>query len=180
MKKHEKFLTGLVVVFVATVLVMGVAGAQAGPGTSPIPTPTATAVPPTPIEPGDIPELPALLGLLAGPQGWVILGVLVSMGLAKWPWYNAQASQIKQAIFVGATAVLSILAYVLVTYVPAAVWAATAPFWGIVAGIVMTWMGGNGWYALGVKAQKPRIWKWEPLEEITDSNSADSPKVILG
>lgn len=131
--------------------------AQAGPGDSPVPTPEPTVTPapePGPVDPGDIPELPALLQMLAGPQGWVVLGVLVSMLLAKWAWYNALRSDLKQALFVGAVAVLSIGAHALITYIPVEFWQASAPIWQIVAGVVMTWIGGNAWYALGVKPNR--------------------------
>ena len=122
---------------------------------SPIVTPTPT--PPSPIDPGAIPELPALLRLLAGPQGWALLGVVISMLLTKWGWYKAQSSGLKQAIFVGLTAGASTIAYVLVSYMPADVWLATAPFWGIVAGVVMTWLGGNGWYSAVIQPRKAAV-----------------------
>ena len=126
------------------------AGAQ-----SPIVTPTPT--PPSPIDPGAIPELPALLRLLAGPQGWVILGVVISMLLTKWSWYKAQSSSLKEVIFVGLTAGASTIAYVLVNYIPADVWLATAPFWGIVVGVMMTWLGGNGWYSAVIQPRKAAV-----------------------
>lgn len=118
------------------------------------PTPEGTPVPPPPIDPGGIPELPALLRLLAGPQGWAVLGVIISMLLTKWDWYKVQPSGLKQAIFIGLTAGASTIAYVLVNYIPADVWLATAPFWGIVAGVALTWMGGNGWYSLVIKPRQ--------------------------
>lgn len=172
--KFEKLLATLVLVFVLVVAVSGVVKAQAGPGDSPLPTPEPTATPastPGPIDPGDIPELPALLQVLAGPQGWVILGVLVSMLLAKWAWYGSQPSELKQMIFVGSVAALSIIAYLLVTYIPTTFWQASAPIWTIVAGIIMTWLGGNGWYALVVKNQR----EWSVLVEETPDTP---PKVI--
>jgi len=132
-------------------LVVGGAYAQSGAGDSPVPTPTAPAPTPAPIEPGSIPELPALLSLLAGPQGWVVLGGLISMLLAKWPWYIGLPSARKQTVFIGLTVVASTLSYVLITYIPENFWAATAPFWGIIAGVAMTWGGGNLVYLLGVK-----------------------------
>lgn len=155
----KKSLLGiLVLVFVVAVGVSGVA-AQAGAGDSPIATPTAVSggQPPVVIDPESIPELPGLLALLAGPQGWVMLGVLLSLLLAKWPWYNAQVSNVKQGVFLALTAGVSLVAYLLVTYVPVAFWAASAPFWTIIAGVVMTWMGGSGTYLLGVKPYK-RTW----------------------
>jgi len=168
--KFERLWLTLVVVFVLLVAVGGVARAQVGNGDSPLPTPEPTVTPapdPAPVDPGDIPELPALLQVLAGPQGWVILGVLVSMLLAKWAWYNAQSSELKQGIFIGMVAALAILAYVLVTYIPVAFWQASAPIWTIVAGIAMTWLGGNSWYALVVKQQR----KWSFELESPDAKS---------
>ena len=131
-------------------------GAQS-PIVTPTPTPPGAPVPPSPIDPGAIPELPALLRLLAGPQGWALLGVVISMLLTKWGWYKAQSSGLKQAIFVGLTAGASTIAYVLVSYMPADVWLATAPFWGIVAGVVMTWLGGNGWYSAVIQPRKAAV-----------------------
>jgi len=174
MKVKDRWLGGLVIGFVVLVvclvMVNGV-NAQTGPGDSPIVTPTPV-VTPEPVNAGDIPELPALLNVLAGPQGWVILGVLVSMLLVKWSWYNAlKSDDLKQGIFVGLVAGLSIIAYALVTYVPATFWTSTAAFWSILAGVVMTWLGGNGWYMLGVKPNK-RAWLWVADEEDEDTAEA--------
>lgn len=117
--------------------------------------------PPTVVEPGAIPELPAFLELLAGPAGWVALGVWVSMVLAKWHWYNTQASGVKNALAVGITAALSVLAQGLLVAVPAEVWASIAPYWAIVAGAVMTWMGSQAWYVTAVRGKSvSRHWTW--------------------
>ena len=112
--------------------------------------------PPTPIDPDNIPELPALLGMLAGPQGWVALGVLVSMLFAKWPWYNMLASEPKIGLFLTAVTALAVLAYCAITFIPASFWVATKDIWGIIAGVIMTWMGGNGAYLMAVKPHKKR------------------------
>lgn len=137
-----------------TLLVLALAVPVAAQSPIVTPTPDAPPLPPAPIDPGAIPELPALLRLLAGPQGWALLGVLISMFLTKWPWYKAQPSGLKQGIFIGLTAAASTIAYVLVNYIPADVWLATAPFWGIVAGVAMTWLGGNGWYTLVIQPRR--------------------------
>ena len=100
------------------------------------------------VAPDEVPELPNFLEVVAGPAGWVAVGVLVSMLLARWDWYNAQPSAVKQALPVAISAGVSIVARLLLTYVPPAFWIASAPYWYIIAGTVMTWLGSQGWYGL--------------------------------
>lgn len=145
MKKYISFV--LVLAFVLLFAVSG-AAAQGTSGDSPLPTPVPGDVPPV-IDPGDVSELPDILSMLAGPAGWISIGVIVSTLFAKWPWYNSLASgQVKHGLFVGTVAGVSIVAYILITYVPASVWEALRPFWMIIAGTAMSWASGTNWHKL--------------------------------
>jgi hypothetical protein len=114
----------------------------------------AQSEPPQPIDPGQIPALPDFLEILAGPTGWVMLGVLASMRLARWPWYNNQPSEIKRVLPVVAAAIVAIIARVLVTYVPESFWIAIGPYWLIIAGTIATWVGTQVWYQISVRPRK--------------------------
>lgn len=118
-------------------------------------TPLAVAAqdpePPVPVDPGQIPELPDFLETLAGPGGWLALGAFLSMALAKWPWFNGLDSLSKRAIVIGATIVLSVAARVLVQVVPVGVWELVADYWFILYGVILTYLGSQVWYRLGVK-----------------------------
>ncbi|MBN2389909.1 MAG: hypothetical protein JXR84_04255 [Anaerolineae bacterium] len=139
------------IVVLLTILGVVSVGAQ-GPGESPVPTPTLTpTVEPGPIDPGTIQTLPDLLEMLAGPAGWVMLGAFFSSLLASWAWYNEQGDAVKRGIPVALAVVVSILARLLVTYVPASFWEGTAEYWYILAGIVATWLGSQGWFKAVVK-----------------------------
>lgn len=158
MKRWNVLLLVVVLVFTTGILAVGV-GAQAGPGDSPVATPL---VPPDPIDPGTVPDLPAFLELLAGPTGWVVIGVLVSMVLSCWTWYNNQPSVLKQLIPIVISILVSTAARLLLTFVPESVWARLAPYWVITAGAIMTWVGSQGWYQIAVRPKKvlpERVWK---------------------
>jgi len=127
--------------------------AQSGSGDSPVPTPTPPASVPITVNPADVPALPGFLEQLAGPAGWVSIGVLASMLLARWPWYNQQSSELKRAIPIVISATVSVAARLLVTYVPVEVFEILAPYWLIVAGAVMTWLGSQGWFRMAVKTK---------------------------
>jgi hypothetical protein len=125
------------------------------PGDSPIPTPTPSAEPgPTPPSPDDIPTLPDILETIAGPTGWVILGAVFSTLFASWKWYNQQSSAIKRGMPVVAAIVVSIIARVLLTYIPTNFWGDTAEYWYIIAGALLTWLGSQGWFAAVVKPNR--------------------------
>lgn len=105
-----------------------------------------------PIDPEQVQALPDFLELLAGPVGWVLLGALVSMALARWSWYNVQPHEIKTVLPILIAALLSIGARLLLVYVPVQVWEVLEPYWFIIAGTVMTWLGSQGWYQLAVRS----------------------------
>jgi hypothetical protein len=121
-------------------------------------------VPPA-IDPGQVPALPDFLRTLAGPAGWVLLGAFVSALLARWDWFNRQPPAFKGLVPVALAAALSILAQVLLTYVPASFWTAAAPYWTIIAGAAVTWLGSQGWFQLVEKpAQAPKIRGISPIQ----------------
>ncbi len=141
--KRSLVVAGLVLVLVFVVAVGG-AAAQGG-------------VPPA-IDPGQVPALPDFLRTLAGPAGWVLLGAFVSAMLARWEWFCRQPTVFKSLVPVALAAVLSIGAQLLLTYVPVTFWAAIAPYWTIVAGAAVTWLGSQGWFQLVEKpAQAPKL-----------------------
>ncbi len=136
---------------IAAVLVLSVlAGCVVTePGVSPLATPL-------PLDGGgggdvDVPALPAFLEMLAGPAGWAVLGALFSSVAAKWPWYNAQSTEIKRALILAVSIVLAIGARVTLTYMPSTFWEATAAYWYIIGGVVMTWLGSQAWFRAVVK-----------------------------
>ncbi len=140
MVKTKRQLVGLVLV---ASLVVGVL----------LPPVVAAQQPVEPIDPGQVQPLPQVLELLAGPVGWVALGTLLSMWLAHWEWYNAQVEAIKRLLPVVLSASLSIAARLLLLYVPAEVWEALAPYWFIVMGTALTWLGSQAWYQLAYRVR---------------------------
>jgi len=109
---------------------------------------------PPEVEPGDVPELPSFLELLAGPAGWVILGGFFSALLARWPWYNAQGDAVKRGLPIAFAIGAAIGARLLLTYVPDSFWEATAAYWYIIAGSLMTWLGTQGWFQAVVRPNR--------------------------
>jgi len=149
MKKQEVLWTGLVLAFVLSLAMVGVANAQA-PDDSPLPTPTVAPGWDVPVPP---PPLNATVAKLAGAGGALLWGILLSQGLRKWKWFNAQTDEFKTYSVPVAALVLAIMAQVAVQYVPAAFWNATEPYWQTIAGAVSAWIGANFWHQL----QKARV-----------------------
>lgn len=118
------------------------------PGVSPVQTPGLAG---GAVDPADVPTLPQFLEMLAGPAGWVLLGAAFSAQAARWPWYNQQGDSIKRGLILAGSAVVAIGARLLLTYMPATFWEQTEAYWYIVGGIVMTWLGSQGWYRAVVK-----------------------------
>lgn len=143
----------LISVLVMLVICTGAALAQGASGDSPLPTPTPT-VNPIPPDVGDIPTLPDFLDMLAGPTGWVVLGALFSALLAKWPWYNTQPDGVKKFMPIALSIVVASLAQLLLQIVPVEFWGMTADYWLIAAGIVLTWLGSQGWFQAVVKPNR--------------------------
>ena len=108
-------------------------------------------VPPTPVDPGTLLELPAFLEMLAGPSGWVALGMFISLVLRKLTWYNQQSKDIKTILPMALTILFSSLSYALVTFVPIEILNAITPFFIIMAGVIVTWMGNELTYLFFVK-----------------------------
>lgn len=150
----------LVSAAVLVVLVILAGCVPVDPDLSPLAAP-ALAVAAMEGDPVDVPTLPDFLEMLAGPAGWVILGAVLSALVARWPWYNAQGTVFKRGFILVASAILAICARLLLTYVPVSFWGATAEYWYIIAGIVATYLGSQGWFNLKVKPdrEKERVWK---------------------
>ncbi|MBN2391746.1 MAG: hypothetical protein JXR84_13555 [Anaerolineae bacterium] len=134
--------------FVAVVLLLVLVGCEVMPGISPLETP---------VLPGggggdvDVPTLPAFLEILASPTGWVILGALFSSLLARAAWYNTLSADVKRGLILVSSVLAAVGARLLLTYMPPLFWEATAAYWYIVGGVVMTWLGSQGWYRAVVK-----------------------------
>lgn len=143
-----------IVVLLAVVLLLLVGCVTPDPGVSPVATPSYPLdVPP---DPGNVPTLPDFLEMLSGPAGWVLLGAVISQLFVKWPWYNMQPGEIKRGLIILASIVCAVGARLLLTYVPASFWQQTAAYWYIVAGVILTWLGSQGWYQGVVKPSRER------------------------
>lgn len=137
--------------FLVVILLLAIlSGCEMTPGVSPLEIP---ALPGAGLagDDVDVPELPAFLEMLAGPTGWVILGALFSSLLAKAEWYNALSTDLKRGLILGASVLAAIAARLALTYTPPAFWEATAAYWYIIGGVVMTWLGSQAWFRAVVK-----------------------------
>jgi len=156
-----------IALFVAVMLLLVmVSGCEVAPGVSPLETP----LPPDGGGTGgvDVPTLPSFLEMLAGPAGWAMLGALFSSLLAKAAWYNALSADLKRGLIIGASVLAAVAARLLLTYMPASFWEATATYWYIVGGVVMTWLGSQGWYRAVVK---PAALAREVKEDLADAET---------
>jgi hypothetical protein len=153
----------LVVTAVLMLVFVLVSGCEATPGVSPLEIP---GIPGGGLGSGDVdvPTLPDVLEMLAGPTGWVILGAVLSALFAKWVWYNKQGNIIKRGLILVISMGIAIIARVLVTYVPAWFWEQTAVYWYIVAGVALSWLGSQGWFSTVVKPQREKERVWRVLE----------------
>ena len=149
-----KTMQGYVIVVVLGGMLLAGCGAVT-PGGSPLANPAVFGME-LGSEPVDVPTLPNFLEMLAGPTGWVILGAVLSSLLVKWPWYNAQGDAVKRGLILGGSMVAAIGARLAITYIPAAFWEQTAAYWYIIGGIVMTWLGSQGWFKTVVQPQREK------------------------
>ena len=146
--KRGVFLVFALALALALALMSGCAPIPAGVADSPIEPPGSPVEPPAPVAPGDVPALPEFLEMLAGPAGWVALGVFLSALLARWPWFSALPGDVKSLVVPAASALLSIGARSLLMFVHEDVWTGLAPFWFIVAGTVGVWLSSQGRFFL--------------------------------
>lgn len=151
------------VFLLAMVLLLLVGCITPDPGASPLALPASPDFLSDVPDP-DVPTLPAFLEMLAGPTGWVIVGAVLSALLATWPWYNAQGPALKRGLILGLSAFFAVGARLLITYVPPSFWEGTAAYWYIVAGIIMQWIGSQGWFKMAVKPQREEEHEWRVLE----------------
>lgn len=153
-----------ILVIAGVLVLLVVAGClPVGPGVSPLALP-ALADGAVASEPVDVPTLPAFLEMLAGPTGWALLGAMISALCANWAWYNAQSTVIKRGLILAGSAVFAIGARLLLTYIPITFWEATAAYWYILAGVVITYLGSQGWFNLKVKPEREKEREWRVLE----------------
>lgn len=115
------------------------------------PTPEPDTPAPVLVDQMAIPDLPKFLERLTGPEGALLIGVLISVLAAKWPWYQAQSSSNKRWIALGLTAGIAAIACLLLSVVPPAVWVELAPVWTILASAALAWLGGEGWYQAALR-----------------------------
>lgn len=141
-------------IVVLSVFALLLVGCVVNPGVSPLATPPYPADVPPDLE---VPTLPAFLEMLAGPVGWVILGALFSDLCSKWAWYNTQNDFLKRGLILAGSVVVAVVARVALTYVPVSFWDATAEYWYILAGVVITYLGSQGWFQGVVKPARSRM-----------------------
>lgn len=99
----------------------------------------------------------------------MVIGAALSMYLARCSWYQAQVDEVKRLLAYGMTAVVAILAYIAVTYVPAMVWGALSPYWVILVFTAFAIFGNQGWFQLAIKtARGAGQQKWLMLGETPD------------
>lgn len=110
-----------------------------------------------PISDEEIPPIQEFLSFIASPAGAVIVGAVVSMYLERWDWYQRQAAGAKRGIAYGLTAAVAITAYVLVSYVPPAVWQNLAPYWIIAAFTAFAVFGNQGWFQLAIRRSRQTV-----------------------
>jgi len=72
--------------------------------------------------------------------------MVVSWILELIPWYQKQEANIKKYIYAGLTAVVAILGYLGVTYLPAQLIADVTPYFAIVYGIFTSIFLGTGFH----------------------------------
>ena len=97
-------------------------------------------------------EINEFLKWLLGSGGVVIA---VSWICERWAWFKALASNKKEWIFFGITAAIWAATYAVVTYVPATVLAAIAPWFMGVSGLFVTVIVGKLFHQAD-KAGKPQ------------------------
>lgn len=111
---------------------------------------TDTAAPATD-EPIDSTTLDFLKSLLT-PIG---AGVLASMLLSWWPWYQAQDSDNKTRIAVLFTAGIGVAAQLIITYVPVSFWQAIGPYAKLLASAFVAYGGSQLWFKKVEKTPDP-------------------------
>jgi hypothetical protein len=99
----------------------------------------------------EIPEAVDFLWFLASPVGAIVVGIVVSMRLERWSWYQAQNDELKRVLAYGITLAVATGAYALARWVPATFWEAAAPFWMIVVVCFFAVFGNQGWFQLVIK-----------------------------
>jgi lipid-A-disaccharide synthase-like uncharacterized protein len=85
---------------------------------------------------------------------WIIAGggiPFVSWGLERMAWFQKLASQAKEWVFFGFAAGVTVLAYVVQTYVPIEVLQQVAPFFLLISGTFITLFIGKGFHQLDKK-----------------------------
>ncbi len=99
-------------------------------------------------------NLPAFLVWIAAGGG---ASAIVSWLAERWPWYQAQPADRKSLYMLLATAILAILAKVLVDYLPVVVIQAATPYIAILVSIVSAWATSQGFHMLQKNSSKNRI-----------------------
>lgn len=133
---HRKLFVQILVIIMLTMLALSgslaaahaVQGAQAGP-LLPARQAVLQEVPPA------APDLPGVLQWLVGGGGSILA---VSWGLERMKWFQALSSETKDYTIFGAAAVVGCGALAIITYVPAVMLGAIAPYFAILASIFVT------------------------------------------
>jgi len=149
-------LSKLTLVLALLVFVLSVVRVCAQPETPP----ESVALPVT-----EIPGIYEFVAFLASPAGLVFLGALISVALARWPWYLLQSDANKRAVAIGGTALAGMLCKVLVLYVPAGFWTSIADYWVILVAAAFAVGGNQGWFQGVVKALRSPARQWQMIGE---------------
>jgi len=80
--------------------------------------------------------------------------VLLAFVLERIPAFQALAGEVKSWLTLGLTIVLALGAYAILTYVPAGILAALAPWFAVVGAVVTTWLAAQGAHAVDPARKK--------------------------
>lgn len=100
-------------------------------------------------------DLMATLTWLAAGGSALAAAALVSFLAEKSTGFQRWPPEAKLALQLGASVLLAVVAFAVVTFVPAEVMAALAPWWRIVFGAIVAVLG-NQYFHAGTKALTPR------------------------
>lgn len=103
----------------------------------------------------EVPDLSDALAQLATGAGAFAVGGVISLLLEqRAPWFQKFGSDTKWAIVFGGSVALSVAARLVITYVPEQALIALEPYWKIIAGAMVLWLGSQATHLLSQIAKR--------------------------